>query len=57
MREEAKVEPVRLLARFEQIVPKLYRYPALDTASLRQKVEEFVSATDAYGSLAQRSVA
>ena len=41
MREEAKVQPARLVQLYEEIEPELYRYPAVDPASLRRAVEEF----------------
>lgn len=34
------VEPARLRELFEQIEPKLYRYPAIDPASFRRAVED-----------------
>lgn len=38
------IEPDRLLQLFEVIEPELYRYPAVDPASLRRKVESFARA-------------
>lgn len=40
--ERALVEPARLLELFEAIEPELYRYPAIDPATFREAVEEFV---------------
>ncbi len=37
-----RVEPAELLRLFEEIDPRLYRYPAIDPASFRLTVEEFV---------------
>ena len=45
MREAGKVQPARLWQLYEAIEPELYRYPAVDPASLRRTVEEFVGAT------------
>jgi hypothetical protein len=39
MVESELVEPGRLLALYEAIEPELYRYPAIDPAAFRQKVE------------------
>jgi hypothetical protein len=38
------VEPGRLLSLFEEIEPRLFRYPAIDPKSFRRAVEEAVSA-------------
>ena len=40
MATQGLIEPARLLGYFEQIVPELYRYPALDPPSFRRAVEE-----------------
>ena len=40
MLRRALVEPARLRELFEQIEPKLYRYPAIDPASFRRAVED-----------------
>lgn len=40
--ERALVDPVLLLELFEAIEPELYRYPAIDPATFREAVEEFV---------------
>ena len=45
MREAGKVQPARLWQLYEAIEPELYRYPAVDPASLRRTVEAFVGAT------------
>ena len=39
MLDDGLVEPVRLRELFEQIEPRLYRYPAIDPASFRQALE------------------
>ncbi len=36
------VEPARLRQAFEEIAPKLYRYPAIDPKSFRRAVEDFL---------------
>jgi len=36
------VDPSELLRLFGEIEPRIYRYPALDPASFRRRVEEFV---------------
>lgn len=41
------IDPGDLFARFEQIVPDLPRYPAIDPASFRRAVEQFVQETRA----------
>lgn len=46
MREAGKVQPARLWQLYEAIEPELYRYPAVDPASLRRTVEEFVGAAE-----------
>jgi hypothetical protein len=38
-----QVEPPRLLTLFEQIAPQLYRFPAVEPASLREAVESIVA--------------
>lgn len=40
MATQGLIEPARLPGYFEQIVPELYRYPALDPSSFRRAVEE-----------------
>lgn len=47
MVDDGLVEPGRLLELFDAIEPKLYRYPALDPASFRRAVEEFLGTTPA----------
>lgn len=42
MIERGLVEPSRLLEYFSRIEDLLYKYPAIDAASFRQAVEEFV---------------
>jgi hypothetical protein len=42
MVNDGLVEPTRLLELFETIVPRLYRYPAIDPPSFRRAVERFV---------------
>ena len=37
------VDPVRLSSHFEEIEPRLYRFPAIDPASFRARVEAAVS--------------
>jgi hypothetical protein len=37
-----RVEPPELLRLFAEIEPWLYRYPAIDPATFRRAVEEFV---------------
>lgn len=38
------IEPARLLRYFEEMEPRLYRYPAIDPATFRRAVEEFLEA-------------
>jgi hypothetical protein len=38
------VDPGRLRRAFEEIEPQLYRFPALDPADFRRRVEDFLSA-------------
>ncbi len=42
MTRRGLIEPAELLRRFEEIVPGLPRYPAVDPASFRRAVEQFV---------------
>jgi hypothetical protein len=42
MFERQLIEPVRLLALFEQIEDQIYRYPALSARSFRQSVEAVI---------------
>ena len=44
MTRRGLVEPVKLLERFGQIEPSLYRYPAIDAPSFRRRVEAAVAA-------------
>ena len=41
-----KIDPGKLMQLFGQIEPLLYRYPAVDPASLRHAVEEFVASAE-----------
>jgi len=41
------IEPGRLLSLFEEIEPRLFRYPAIDPKSFRRAVEEAVGAAPA----------
>ena len=43
---EGLVEPGRLFELYERVEPDLVRYPALDAATLRRKLEEFGDAHD-----------
>ena len=40
MMQDGLVEPARLKALFEEIAPRLYRYPAIDPESFRRRLEE-----------------
>jgi hypothetical protein len=40
MFERRLIEPAALLAYFERVEPELYRFPAIDPASFRRRVEE-----------------
>jgi hypothetical protein len=44
MLERAQVERGALRRYFEEIEPQLYRFPALDPADFRRRVEEVVEA-------------
>jgi hypothetical protein len=44
MRKLGLIEPERLRELFEQMLPKLERYPALDERVFRQKLEDFLDA-------------
>lgn len=44
MLRDGLVEPARLRELFESIVPEMYRYPALDTASFRRALDEALAA-------------
>ena len=39
------IERTALMAYFEAVVPRIYRYPALDAGDFRQAVEAVVSQT------------
>ena len=39
MMDDGLVDPDRLLTLFESVIPRLYRYPAIDPESLRRAVE------------------
>ncbi len=39
------LRPAKLLEYFEQIEPRLYRYPSIDAPSFRRAVEDFVRST------------
>lgn len=43
MRAHGLVEPARLRELFEEIEPGLYRYPAIDPATFRHRVETFLA--------------
>ena len=45
MTRRGLIEANRLMRFFEEIEPNLYRYPAIDPASFRRAVEEFVKAS------------
>jgi hypothetical protein len=42
MVERGLVEPGRLRAAFDEIEPQLYRFPAIDPADFRRRVEDFL---------------
>jgi hypothetical protein len=42
MMQAGRIEPKELLRLFNEIEPRLYRYPAIDPATFRRAVEEFV---------------
>lgn len=44
MDEDGLIEPARLLELFEGVEVRLYRYPAIDPAAFRRRVESFVRA-------------
>jgi len=43
MMSEGRIEPNELLRLFGEIEPRLHRYPAIDPATFRRSVEEFVA--------------
>jgi hypothetical protein len=42
MLERGLIEPDRLRAAFDEIEPQLYRFPAIDPADFRRRVEDFL---------------
>ena len=45
MIERGLVQPARLRELYEAIEPELYRYPAIDPAAFRRKIEAALGAT------------
>ena len=43
MVDRGLVESEQLQAAFEEIEPELYRFPAIDPADFRERVEEFLA--------------